>query len=261
MDNDLTKDKLVYAMAAAGMGGQAAFFPACTSTNTVAREMEINGAPDLSVVLSSCQTAGKGRSGRQWISKDGTGLYASVLMRPKLSPAKMPLLALVTAVAAREAVAGAGGAPLIKWPNDIVLDGKKVCGILLEAGPGWAVAGIGVNVSHTKEDFPPELWNRAASLEMLGVNVSRDALLSLLLSAFAARYRQFANEGPEGTLALYRQYCATLGKEVSVTSDRDEYRARATDIAADGALVIEREGKTSSLYWGDVSVRGIMGYV
>jgi len=261
MENELTREILSAAMARSGMGGEAVYLPACASTNTLARELAKGGAPELSVALASHQSAGKGRAGRQWLSPDGTGLYVSILLRPNLPADKMPLLALVAAVAARGAIEAAGCAPRIKWPNDIVLEEKKVCGILMEAGPGWAVAGVGVNVSQVEEDFPPELRDRAASLGMLGVRASRAQLLSLLLAGFAQSYAQLAREGFGGILEQYRQKCATLSKEVRVIGTREEYRAHALDIDQDGALIVEREGRIGRVYGGDVSVRGIMGYV
>ena len=241
------------------------FFPVCVSTNVEAKTLAREGAQDCTAVLAYEQTGGRGRNNRGWVSGAGTGVYLSVLLRPKIDTAFIPLLPLLTALSVCEALRGMCVPAGIKWPNDVVACGKKLCGILLEGGSGadggfCAAAGIGLNVAQTQADFTAQELPHAASLASLGYTTGYEDALGALMKTFAGEYRAFCMQ-PDALLSRYKDCCVTLGSHVLVRERDVSYEARAVDIAGDGALVIETEGGKKAVYAADVSVRGLMGYV
>lgn len=159
------------------------------STNDIAREWALAGAPAGAVVTAVCQTRGRGRRERKWESPAGTGLYASFVLRPDWPATDAPRLAILGAMAAYGALQKAGVGDLrVKWPNDILAGGRKICGVLVEPRIGagrieFAVAGIGINVGHVPEDFSPELRESATSCRMAGITISVDGMLELLVES------------------------------------------------------------------------------
>ncbi len=159
------------------------------STNDIARDWAGAGAPEGAVVTADCQTRGRGRRERMWDSPAGTGLYASFILRPGWPAKKAPDLAVVAGMAAHHALARAGVKNLrVKWPNDILANGRKICGVLVEPRIGegvieFAVIGIGINVGQGTEDFPPELQERATSCHREGASISVDCMLEFLLKS------------------------------------------------------------------------------
>lgn len=162
------------------------------STNDVAREWALAGAPEGAVVVAGRQTRGRGRRERIWDSAADTGLYASFILRPAWHARKAPHLAILGGMAAFRALGAAGVKHLrVKWPNDILASGRKICGVLVEPRIGaghieFAVVGIGINVRHSAEDFPPALRERATSCALEGVDVPVDQLLSRLVDSWHA---------------------------------------------------------------------------
>jgi BirA family biotin operon repressor/biotin-[acetyl-CoA-carboxylase] ligase len=219
------------------------------STNAEALRLAATGEPQGLVVVADAQTAGRGRLGRSWWAEPGTALLASWLVRPALSPERRPLLSLVAGVAAARAASVAGGVTvLLKWPNDLLLDGKKLGGILAESDAGGAVVvGLGVNVR--QETFPPELRSTATSIVAGGGRVpSRAWLLTATLSAFGARMT-----APEESLADYRGLCDTLGSRVRVErADAEPLEGDAVDITESGALVVATLTERTIVAAGDV---------
>lgn len=231
------------------------------------------------VLVADRQTAGKGRRGRAWESPAGTNLYFSLLLRPKFTPDKASMLTLLMAYAVREALERqmtAVKSPLhcaIKWPNDIVLNGKKICGILTEmhlAGTSihHVVIGVGINVG--KQDFAPELGDKATSLEVeCGQVFDRSQLLAGILQIFEKEYETFAAQGATaGTQSLaawkdrYNACLVNKDREVCVLDPKGEYRGVARGINDTGELLVElADGTVTEVYAGEVSVRGIYGYV
>jgi BirA family biotin operon repressor/biotin-[acetyl-CoA-carboxylase] ligase len=191
------------------------WFAEVDSTNRVAADLARAGAPDGVVVGSDFQTAGRGRRGRAWESPPGSGLLVSVLLRP--AP---PLVTLAAGVAAADAIEEVAGVPAtLKWPNDILVDGAKVAGILTELVGGAAVVGLGVNLT-----WAPE------GAACLGPGVDRDALLAAYLDALAT---------PGDVLGRYRSRCATLGRTVRVELPGATVEGVATDVDDDGRLVVD----------------------
>lgn len=228
------------------------------STNIQARKWAREGAPHGAVVVAGTQTAGRGRRGRGWDSAPGAGLWLSIVLRPAIPDSGWPLLPLAAALAGADACRTVTGADvLIKWPNDLVLDGRKIAGLLVEREGGAAVMGIGINVRQRLDDFAPDLRERAGSLDMLtGQPVSLPALEAALLAEIERRVdnMDFLDE--------YAARCATIGAKVRVLAVNDTYTGVAEGIDETGALLVRDDGGIlRRVLAGDVSVRGMMGYV
>ena len=235
------------------------------STNLRLKRAAVEGAPSGSVCLCECQTAGRGRLGRAWNSPAGRGLWVSVLLRPELPPAQAPLITLCTAMAMERAVRELTGLPTaIKWPNDLVCGGKKLCGILLEcsADPDrveYVVIGTGLNV-HAGA-YPPELGDRAAAIDELTDAPLRRVLLTRYLAALEEYTDTLRREGFGALAEGYRARSCTLGSRVHVTG-AVELTGTAEAIDETGALLVRTDdGVLHRVLSGDVSVRGVMGYV
>ena len=240
------------------------------STNTECKRQAMAGAPHGLAVLSEEQTGGRGRLGRSFQSPKGFGLYLSLLLRPKLPPQEVVDFTAWVAVAVCDGIEAACGVrPQIKWTNDIVLGGKKLCGILTELGLEsetnslqYLVTGIGVNVNHTPEDFDEEIRSIATSLSMyLGKPIRRAGLAIELLKALDRMYAGFPHNKQE-YLDRYRADCLTVGKDVQLITPVSRQEAHALSIDDKFRLVVEfPDGSQKALSAGEVSVRGMYGYV
>ena len=215
------------------------------STNDDARALALSGAPDGTAILARRQTKGRGRAGRAWASPEG-GLYLSVVLRPALAPHKWSLLPLAFGAAVVDALRARGHAVDLKWPNDVLLRGRKVGGILVESRGGadpFVIAGLGLNVAAA-----PELVDGAAGLAMEGpLRVVAEELVAALVSAT----RSLERDGPAPTLERVRATCVTLGKHV----EWEKGEGLAIGIADDGSLVVEQAGVAHRVVAGDVRVR------
>ena len=239
-------------------------FETVDSTNTVCRRLAMEGAPDGTAVVAARQTAGRGRMGRHFESPEGMGLYLSMLWRPVTSPeGLLPLTAMASASAA-EAIRRVTGADVgIKWPNDLVLHGKKLAGILTESaltgsgGVAYVVIGIGVNLWQKPSDFSPEVAKVATSLAAEGYAVDRTALETALTDALRQAFRHLC--APETFVDEYRRLCLTLGRQVRIVPEDET--VTALDIDGQYGLTVRREnGAVETLRCGEVSVRGLYGY-
>ena len=239
------------------------------STNTEAKRRAMAGAEEGTVVVSGRQTGGRGRQGRVFQSPRG-GLYLTALLRPRVLPAQAVDLTAWTAVAICDGIEAACGVrPGIKWPNDIILEGKKLCGILTEmevegetGALQWVVVGIGTNTHHSLEDFPEEVRPLAVSLTMAGYPVRRARLAVSQIRALDRMYRDFAAGEKERWLEQYRKDCVTLGREVYLLREGRREQALALDVDGRFGLVVRfPDGRTETVTSGEVSVRGLLGYV
>ena len=240
------------------------------STNTQARVLAEAGAPHGTVVLADRQTGGRGRLGRRFDSPAGLGLYLSLVLRPAAPAGELPPLTALAAVAVCSAVeAVAGRRPGIKWVNDLVLDGRKLGGILTElsidADSGaarYAVVGIGINCAQWADDFPPELRETATSLTLAcGREVGRETLAAAVIRELE-RMDRALSAGYADWLAAYASDCLTIGHEVKLLRGGTSRRARALGIDSKAALLVEYEdGSRETVDSGEVSVRGLYGYV
>ena len=230
------------------------------STNTVAVRLGQDDEPHGALVIAEEQTAGRGRAGRSWLSEKTSGIYVSVLLRPTLSPMHAPLLTLMAGLAVRDAVAEQTGlAPDIRWPNDLLLNGKKFCGILTEmhAEPDrvrFVVIGIGLNVNHTR--LPAEIEKLATSLHLeTGRPHSRLELLIRLLRLLDRYYNQFVREGAAPILARFAQVSSyAQGKRVRVTSATETFTGTTAGLEPSGLLRVARDdGRVEPVIAGDVA--------
>lgn len=241
------------------------------STNTYARRIALDGAADGTVVIANAQNAGRGRMNRSFQSPKDKGIYLSVLLRPNLPPERMlPVTAMagVAVCAAVERVCGVR--PGLKWPNDPVLHGKKLSGILtelsLEAETGRVqhlVLGIGINVLQTPTDFSPDVAALATSIALeLGRSVSRPALAAALIEELDRLYKDLKAGNLSGYLARYRQDCVNLGKPVQILDAESREYGEAVNIdEAFGLVIRDQKGQLRTVRSGEVSVRGLYGYV
>lgn len=235
-----------------------------TSTNLVLKDMAKQGAPHGSLCLCETQTAGRGRMDRQWSSPEGQGVWLSVLLRPALMPEDAPLITFACALAMAKAVREVTGLDArIKWPNDLVLNGRKLCGILLEMGFDaqgmYVVAGTGLNVR--RGAYPQELAERATSIEEWAAVPDRGALVAAYLRALEDAVSSLEQHGFAGIASDFRRECITLGSQVHVLGTDASFTGVAEDVDASGALLVRTESELRRVLAGDVSVRGVMGYV
>ena len=240
------------------------WFADVDSTQRVARDLARGGAPEGTVVIAERQTAGRGRLGRRWHSPAGLNLYCSVVLRPPLAPSAVPQIALVVGVAVAAAVAEESGRrPALKWPNDVLLGGRKVAGILTEMESEvdrvhHVIAGIGVNLNAPRNAFPRALRGRVSSLfTVTDRRVDRAAFTGRLLGALEARYGRYLREGfATSVRAEWESYSCLTGTQVRVGSPEGTVAGRVLGLDADGALRLRRaDGGVVRVVAGEVTLR------
>lgn len=264
----LSEAELLSCLKTEWAGGRTVYFDATDSTNIQARRLAEAHAPHGTLVVSDRQDGGKGRRGRSWASPSGVGIWMSLILRPEIAPSSASMLTLAAALAVREGIQEETGlSPLIKWPNDLVLNGMKICGILTEMSTElmeiqYVITGIGINVN--QREFPPEIRDTATSLSLeAGRSFRRSSLIAAILKAFEKDYTAFLKTGDLSL--LLEEYNACLvnrGKEVCILDPSGEYRAVAEGIDESGSLLVTLpDGTRREIISGEVSVRGIYGYV
>jgi BirA family biotin operon repressor/biotin-[acetyl-CoA-carboxylase] ligase len=230
------------------------------STNRVAMELGHAGEPEGAVVLAEEQTAGRGRAGHAWHSERAAGIYVTLLLRPPLAPVQAPLLTMMAGLSAHAAVQAVSGLSVdLKWPNDLLIGGKKVGGILTEmhAEPGqvrYVIVGIGLNVN--QEKFPAELAATATSLRMeTGKIQSRLELLVRLLREFESDYNRFLREGVGSVVQRFEKISSyASGKRVRVTNGTESYVGTTVGLGPEGLLRVQRDdGSLTTVIAGDVT--------
>ncbi len=252
------------------VGWELRCFEELDSTNTRAKQLALEGAADGTVVIANSQTAGRGRMERSFQSPRDKGIYLTALLRPDLPVERLLPVTAMAGVALCDAVERVCGVrPGLKWPNDPVLNGRKLCGILtelsLEGESGrlqYLVLGIGVNVLQGAADFAPEVAEVATSLAMtLGRPVSRPALAAALIEELDRLYGALRSGETASYLAAYRRDCVNLGRTVQLLSAGGRETAEAVDIDQDFGLVVrDGSGALRTVRSGEVSVRGLYGY-
>lgn len=245
------------------------FLPEVGSTNDQLKQLARQGAPHGTVLMAGRQTGGHGRMGRSFHSPQGAGVYLSMLLRPDCAPLELMHLTCAVAVAMCDAVeAAAQFRPGIKWTNDLVSGQRKLGGILTElrltphGRVDYAIVGIGINCCQTPADFPRELQDVAGSLSMVaGKPISPAALAAAMLDSLATMDSRLLTDKPR-FLAQYRRDCVTLGQEISVVRGDSLRHGKALDIDDDGALLVAYpDGTQEAVNSGEVSIRGMYGYV
>jgi BirA family biotin operon repressor/biotin-[acetyl-CoA-carboxylase] ligase len=239
------------------------WFETTDSTQRVARDLARSGGAEGTVVVAEQQTAGRGRLGRQWHSPRGVNLYCSIVLRPPLPPAAVPQLALVVGVGVAAAVVETtGAAARIKWPNDVLVDGRKVAGILTEMESEidrvhHVIAGIGVNLNAPRGAFPKALRDKATSLLVATARrVDRARFTATLLAAVEARYGRYLQAGFAGVRSEWESYSCLTGRTVRVVTPEGEVQGAVLGLDDDGALRLRGAGGgTSRIVAGEVTVR------
>ena len=244
------------------LGKQIVHFYDTSSTNNEAKRLAADDAVEGTIVVSEAQTLGRGRLNRGWFSPPGGGVWVSVILRPPFPPQEAPKCTLMAAVATVEAIREASGLNCgIKWPNDILWQGRKLVGILTEMSAemdaiNFVVLGIGINVSLQERDFPEELRNIGASVSMGAEReVSRVEVLQKLLERLEYWYQVVKQEGFEPVLEAWRRESVTLGQPVRVLAGEETYDGVAEELAEDGSLLVRTENGLRRVLAGDVSLR------
>ena len=238
------------------------FFPAIDSTNVKAHELALNGAAEGEVVIAEAQSRGRGRMTRVWQSPVGRNLYASVILRPPLPPSAAPQITLTAGIAVAELLSPyCPGRVAIKWPNDILIDGKKICGILTEmkssaAGVDFVILGIGININMSREDFDPELRETATSLKIeTGGTVDRLTLAGNLFALIEKWYIVLIEEGFKGLRHVFLAYTEMMGKRIQVVFNQEIETGVAVGIDDDGTIVMQDQaGAIRRVTAGDVTM-------
>ena len=244
------------------------YFDTIDSTNTKAQELAEKGYPSGTLVVADKQESGKGRRGRSWVSPSGTGIFMTLMIKPDINPNNASMLTLVAALAVAKGITSVTGEEaLIKWPNDIVVNSKKVCGILTEMNAQFdyinhIVVGIGINVHN--ESFPEEISQMASSLmiEAGGKRFHRAQIIAETMSYFEQYYDTFLKT--QDLSALVREYDELLvnrNKSVRVLDPKEPFDGKAMGITPKGELIVDTWESRKLVSSGEVSVRGIYGYV
>ncbi len=250
------------------MGKEIRYFSQIDSTNQYAKRIAEEGASDGMLIIADEQTAGKGRSGRHWVTPPGEAIAFTLILRPKLTTDRISMVTLVMGLAVVHAINAlydlkAG----IKWPNDAVVGGKKICGILTEMSAEisqihYIVIGVGINANLT--EFPEEIRSIATSLKLqLGHEVNRAELIAKVMGEFERLYTKFESAGNlQDMQDEYNAACLNMDRPVRVLDPAGEYTGVARGINEWGVLKVEMEdGTIREVSSGEVSVRGIYGYV
>lgn len=249
------------------VGAEIFCYPVLDSTNTKAKQLAEEGYPTGTLVIAEKQDAGRGRRGKNWVSVEGAGIFMTLLLKPEINPNNASMLTLVAALAVSGAITKCTGRSAgIKWPNDIVMQGKKVCGILTEMSAqvdyiNHVVVGIGINVHN--ESFPEEISHMATSLYLAtGMHFDRAALIEETLEQFEKYYEVFLQtEDLSGLVKEYNSNLVNMRQHVRVLDLKDPFEGRAMGITSRGELIVDTWESRRLVSAGEVSVRGIYGYV
>ena len=245
------------------------YFDSIDSTNTHLKQLAAEDAPHGTVLIADRQSGGRGRLGRSFLSPPGMGIYMSLLLRPQCAPSQLMHLTCASATVLCDALErSVGFRPGIKWTNDLVYGQRKLAGILTELGlaaggtTDYAIIGIGVNCCQQISDFPPEIQSIAGSLSMVtGTPIHRSQVAAAMMEALWKMSETLLSSKP-ALLKQYRADCVTIGKEISVLRGSDVRHGIALDVDDAGALVVRYDsGETEAVNSGEVSIRGMYGYV
>ena len=245
------------------------WFSTIDSTNDRLKALAREGAPHGTVLIADRQTGGHGRLGRSFHSPEGVGVYLSILLRPQCGPRDLMHLTCAAAVAMADAVENAAGfRPGVKWTNDLVYGRHKLGGILTGLGLtpegtlDYALIGIGINCLQTREDFPEDIRDMAGSLAMFAPRpIDRSRVAAAMMEALRQMDQKLLTD-KSGILRQYRRDCITLGQDISLVRGKEIRYGRAMDVDEEGALVVKfTTGETEAVNSGEVSVRGMYGYV
>lgn len=238
------------------MGKEIKYFKETESTNIIAREIA-SSVEEGTVVIAESQTQGRGRLGRKWLSPEG-GVWLSIILKPRIQPLYAPRITLLAGVAVTKTIRSYGLPARIKWPNDVLIDGKKVCGILTEIEAeidliDYCVIGIGVDANVDTESFPEEFRDSSTSLKKeLGHEINRVEFVQKLLEEFESLYLEFQKDGFSSILEEWRDMSTTIGEWVKITTQTRTIYGEAIGVDNEGALIVETsEGKLERVVAGN----------
>lgn len=258
----VTADEIRLGLKTETLGRHIHYEESVDSTQRIAHRLAYEGAPEGTVVIAEEQVSGRGRMDRKWHSPKYTGVWMSVILRPNIPPPKAPQLTLITAVAVVQAIEELTGLhPQIKWPNDILMNGKKVTGILTELQADAdriisIIIGIGINVNQQAEDYPGELKDIATSLSIeKGEKLQRAELIKILLGKLEHLYKLYLDKGFHPIKLLWESYAVSIGKDLTARTITGSIHGKALGITEDGVLMIEDiEGKIHHVYSADIEL-------
>ncbi|MDX9916977.1 MAG: biotin--[acetyl-CoA-carboxylase] ligase [Gudongella sp.] len=263
----ISAEKIEESLKNSVIGKNVLYFDSLPSTNNKAKELTME-LKEGTVILAEEQTKGKGRLGRSWASPGRKGIYASIVLKPEAKPESVSKLTLLGAAAVSLALDEFAVETKIKWPNDIILNGKKIAGILTEMNSelgivNYIILGIGINVLQTEEEIPEELRVKATSIyAQIKRPVDRTDLLIAILKNLDTLYSEFkTSEGIDKALDICRDRSAVLGREVIVIQGREERKGQAISINKDGELMVKFESGIENIMSGEVSIRSEHGYI
>lgn len=254
----LTEIELKWQLGTQVVGKKIYSYKEVASTNDVAYNLALQGEKEGSVIIAESQTHGKGRLARKWVSPKGKGLYFSVILRPDILFTKISVITLLSALSVAEAIKEELGLnSLIKWPNDVLINGGKVCGILTEMNGeadkvNFVVVGIGININTSKDILPKEATSIAVEL---GKEISRIEFTKLIFRSLDKYYNYFKNGRGSDIIKRYKDMAMFLDKKIQVTSHNNKIEGYAVDVDIDGALILKLgSGAKQRVLAGDVSV-------
>ncbi|WP_027623081.1 biotin--[acetyl-CoA-carboxylase] ligase [Clostridium lundense] len=251
------------------IGKKLVYFNSIDSTNTKAKELASLGEENGTVIISEEQTGARGRLGRNWCSPKGKGIWLSIILKPDIDPMNVAKVTQVAGAAVCKSILDMGITTYIKWPNDIVINSKKVCGILTEMSGelnmvNYVVLGIGINVNIDPQEIPKDLKEVATSLKIEeGKSINRKELTGKLLNNFELLYDDFLSSSSlNSSIEICKKYSILLGRKIKIINRNTSTLGKAIDIDSDGRLIVQYEnGKTEAVISGEVSIRGLYGYV
>lgn len=257
----ISEEKIAKALSTAYIGRPTVYLDEVDSTNEEIKRRARRSAGQGLMVVADRQTLGKGRLGRSWESPKGTSVYLSVLLRPELAPSQVQCLTLASGLAVCNTINALGFSARIKWPNDIIIGNRKLCGILTEMSVednavSFAVVGIGINVNNSA--FPQEIENKATSLYIeSGEACDRNEIIAALTKQLEQVYDEFVMGGFQAIREEYVSLCATIGREIKAEVRGKTIIGEAVDIADDGSLIVKTDFGLEHISTGEVAVQGI----
>ncbi|MCP3923520.1 MAG: biotin--[acetyl-CoA-carboxylase] ligase [Desulfobacterales bacterium] len=256
----LLPDEIYDGLQTKTLGKKVVFFDETDSTNIKARDLAEEGAEEGTIVIAESQTMGRGRKGRSWYTGKGSGIFLSLILRPPLAPTEVAITTLMTAIAMVEAVKSVTKVePKIKWPNDLLLGGKKICGILTEVSTemdsvNYIIVGIGININTEAVSFPKEIKNIATSLHIeTGEKFKRKLITQSFLKSFEKLYNILKNRNFNHIMKEWKKHSDMIGKRVEIEIFERKIKGVVEDIEDDGVLrVCSDDGSIERIISGDI---------
>lgn len=263
-DSSLTSYEIKRGLETEFIGQNIEYFKSIDSTNTFAKNIAPKSDEGM-VIISDEQSSGKGRVGREWISKENEGIYFSIILKPDIDIMNASFLTQVAGAAMVSSLEKMGVESTIKWPNDIIVNEKKISGILTEMSAeidqiSYIVVGIGVNLYN--QSFEEEIESKATSLKKEGYDIDKKEFLQKFFLEFEDLYKEFLSGDKESTISILRKKSAVLDKEVYIIDRTGKTKVYARDIDENGNLLVEKEnGSIETIFTGEISIRGLESYI